>query len=281
MIDRLADRHPVSRLCAIYGVSRSGYYAWRDRAPSARSQQDRILEHQIAASFAASKGTYGTPRLQVALRAEGVFTSRRRIGRIMRESKLQARASRLYRANPKLHQVFKGENLIHGITPTGPGQIWVGDVTYIRVNGTWRYLATVVDTYSRRVVGWSLSRHRGTALTLAALRNALRHPRASNADARLIFHSDHGTEYSGKLFRRFVARHGIAQSMTRRALGDNAHAESFFHSLKSDFVHGATFRTDTALRCAVAAYMRFYNHARLHSGLNYMSPVMFEGLNAA
>lgn len=262
-------------------MSRSGYHAWRNRAPSARSQQDRILEKQIVASFTASQGTYGTPRLQAALRAAGVFTSRRRIGRIMREKQLQARASRIYRANPKLHQVFKGENLIHGVTPTGPGQIWVGDVTYIRVNGTWRYLATVVDMYSRRVVGWSLSRRRGTALTLAALRNALRHHRPATAGARLIFHSDHGTEYSGKLFRRFVARHGIDQSMTRRALGDNAHAESFFHSLKSDFVHGATFPTDAALRCAVIAYMRFYNHARLHSGLHYMSPVAFEGLNAA
>jgi len=263
----------VSRLCALYHVTRAGYYAWQRRGVSARGEQDRILTAQIQEIFAASRGTYGSPRVHGALAAHEVRVSRRRVERLMRAAGLRARIATLYRANPKLHAFFRLPNRQRTVTVSRPNQVWVGDITYVRSAGQWRYLAVVLDRCSRRLLGWSLGRHRDVGLTQAALVHALQ---GRQPPPGVIFHSDRGSEYAGRTFRSRLRSLGIMQSMNDRALGDNAHVESFFHSLKADLVHGVRFENDAALRNQLRGYLWFYNHRRLHSALGYRSPVDYE-----
>jgi putative transposase len=263
----------VRRLCALYGVTRAGYYAWRHRGMSARVEQDRILVAQILSIFEASRRTYGSPRVHRALAAQGVRVSRRRVERLMRAADLRARIARLYRANPKLHDFFRLPNRQRAVAATRPNQVWVGDITYVPVKDKWCYLAVVMDRCSRRLLGWSVGRHRDVRLTRAALMHAV-HQRPLLSGA--IFHSDRGSEYAGHTFRSCLRSLGLVQSMNDRALGDNAHMESFFHSLKADVVHGVRFKNDAELREQLRSYLWFYNHQRLHSALGYRSPVDYE-----
>jgi putative transposase len=185
---------------------------------------------------------------------------------------LRARIPRLYRANPKLHAFFRIPNAQPGVVVRHPNQVWVGDITYIPVAGRWRYLAVVLDRCSRRLLGWSLSRHRDVQLTQAALAHA-GHQRPLSG---VIFHTDRGSEYAGRGFRARLRALGLVQSMNDRALGDNAHVESFFHSLKAEVVHGVRFETDAELREELQRYSWFYNHRRLHLALGYRCPVDYE-----
>jgi transposase InsO family protein len=165
-------------------------------------------------------------------------------------------------------------NRVLEVTTTAPGQVWVGDVTYLKVGGSWRYLAVVLDRHSRRVLGWTLGRRRDLALTLKALNRAVAKRRVL---AGLIFHSDRGVEFSAYAFRARLAALGITQSMKRpRELGDNAFIESFFHSMKAEAIHARVFPHDRALRKTVARYIRRYNLTRLHSSLGYRSPIDYE-----
>ena len=269
----------MSRLCTLYGVTRAGYYAWRSRGESAHREQDRVLTEEIQAIFAASGRTYGSPRVQRALVERGFSVSRRRVERLMRGAGLRARVVRIYRSNPGLHRFYaQHPNRLWRSQAAKPDQIWVGDVTYLPVAGRWRFLAVVMDQYSRRLLGWSLGRVREARLTLSALEHALR--RRSPARG-LIFHSDSGSEYAAAAFRDRLRALGIRQSMTRGgAPADNAHMESFFHSFKADVVHGVSFKDDRELRRCLRSYIPFYNHRRLHSSLGYRSPVEYERLVA-
>ena len=168
----------------------------------------------------------------------------------------------------------KHPNRLWTVRAKKPGQIWVGDVTYLKVEGRWRYLAVVLDQYSRRLVGWSMGRVKGGALTRSAFNRAMRH---APPGGRLVFHSDRGSEYAGEALGRRLRELGVLQSMTRGGTpSDNAHAESFFHSLKAEMVHGARFKDEGELRHEIRRYVRFYNHQRLHSSLGYLSPLSFE-----
>jgi len=264
----------VSRLCALYGVTRAGYYAWRCRGESAHSERDRILTTAIRRIFEGSDGTYGSPRVYRELLTEGFEVSRRRVERLMGAAGMRGRVARVYRSNPRLHRLYaQHPNRLWECGAKRPDAIWVGDITYLRVMKHWCYLAVVLDQFSRRVVGWSLRRTRGTELTRAAFDPAFQRRRPR----RLIFHSDRGIEYAAPGFRDRLRVLGVRQSMTRGGTpGDNAHAESFFHSLKADVVHGAQFTSDETLRSCVRRYVRFYNHRRLHSSLGYRSPVEYE-----
>ena len=160
----------MSRLCALYGVTRAGYYAWQARSESAHSEQDRALLTAIRRIFAANAGTYGSPRVQRELLKEGFKVSRRRVERLMRAAGLRGRVVCVYRSNPRLHQLYaRRPNRLWDLQAKRPDAIWVGDVTYLKVAKHWFYLAVVMDQFSRRVVGWSLKRARGTQLTRAAL----------------------------------------------------------------------------------------------------------------
>jgi transposase InsO family protein len=161
---------------------------------------------------------------------------------------------------------------------TAPDQIWVGDVTYLKVRGQWRYLAVVMDRHSRRILGWALALQRDLRLTLAALNRALRQREPATG---LVFHSDRGVEYSAYAYRARLAALGIVQSMNRpRELTDNAFMESFWHSMKSEVIHTLTFDSDAALIEVVSRYLRRYNRRRLHSALGYRSPIDYERIAA-
>jgi putative transposase len=267
----------VKRMCVLYGVTRVGYYAWRHRGESARRRRDRSLVGTIRGLFEQSRGTYGSPRIHRVLVASGERVSRRRVERLMREAGLRARAVTLYRRIPGLHGFFSSvPNRQRDSLATGPDQVWVGDITYLKVAGAWRYLAVVMDRYSRRVLGWSLGPKKDARLTLRALNHAVvhRHPRPG-----VIFHSDRGVEYAAYAFRNRLAALGFVQSMNRpREVTDNAHMESFFHSMKSDAVHGIRFRHHAEIERLVRRYIPYYNGVRLHSGIGYSSPVDYEAL---
>ena len=265
----------MTRLCALYGVTRAGYYAWRTRGESARRQQDRTLLQEIHGVFDASGGTYGSPRVQQALAAHGRRVSRRRVARLMRCGGLRARAADLYPSRPR-HQRFYSQhpNRLRTTAVTAPDQVWVGDVTYLAVAGRWWYLAVVMDYDSRRILAWRLARARDTRLTRAVFAAATRRRRPALG---LIFHSDRGSEYGGTAFRDMLASADVRQSMTRGAAPcENARMESCFHTLKTDVIHGRRFLTADALRTELRHYLRFYNHERLHSSLGYRPPVDYE-----
>ncbi len=265
----------MSRLCRLYEVTRAGYYAWRCRGESTRREQDRVLADEIDSIFEESNGTYGSPRVQRALGLRGVCVSRRRVERLMRSMGLRARVVRVYRSNPSLHRFYgQHPNRVESRRAKRSDRIWVGDVTYLRVAGRWRFLAVVMDQYSRRLLGWKLGRVRNVKLTRAAFDQAMRRRRPRRG---LIFHSDRGSEYAGAAFRDRLRKLGVRQSMTRGGSPDeNAHMESFFHSLKADVVHGVAFANDDHLRSCLRRYMRYYNHQRLHSALGYRTPVAYE-----
>jgi putative transposase len=263
----------VTSLCRRYGVIGAGFYAWRRRGESARAKQDRILSEQIAALFAAHQQRYGSPRIHRELRQAGWIVSRRRVARLMRQAGLYAKAVRGYRAKAAIHRLYaKHPNRLWTTAVTRPNQVWVGDITYLRVERSWRYLAVVMDQYSRRVLAWTLTRSRTARVTCAVLTRAAR----KRPTASLIFHSDRGSEYMGARFCAHVARLGFLQSASARGPADNSHIESFFHSLKAELTRGVAFRTDQALRRALRSYIQYYNATRLHSALDYVSPIAFE-----
>jgi len=265
----------VTRLCRLFAVTRAGFYAWRRRPMSARRRQDRDLLEAMRAIFEGSGGTYGSPRIHEGLAGRGQHVSRRRVERLMRQAGLRARVARVYRPKAGTHRWFSRQpNHVRRAQATRPNQIWVSDVTYLAVRARWWYLLVVLDQCSRRVLAWRLAATRDSRMTRAVLDAALRrrHPPAD-----LIFHSDRGSEFQGTPVRTRLAAHGIRQSMTRGgAPGENAHMESFFHSLKADVIHGRTFQTVADLRQQLQRYVRYYNHRRLHSALGYQSPVDYE-----
>ena len=234
---------------------------------------------RIQAVFAASEGTYGSPRILWVLRQAGIRVSRKRVARLMREAGLKARVASLYRANPGTHAFFTSiPNRIRKLELSALNQVWVGDITYLKLARVWRYLAVVMDRYSRRIVGWCLGLHKDAKLTVCALNRALLTRRPGEG---LIFHSDRGIEYAAFEFRTRLAAQGIVQSMNRPGKPtDNAHMESFFHSLKSDVIHGRRFQTEAQLRDTIRRYVAYYNRIRVHSALDYRSPIDFERMRA-
>jgi len=260
-------------LCRRYGVTTAGFYAWRGRGESLHAKQDRVLSKEIARLFVQHHERYGSPRLYRLLTAAGWVVSRRRVARLMRAAGFRAKAVRGYHVKVNVHHLYgRHPNRLWTTHVDQPNQVWVGDITYLKVASRWWYLAIVMDQYSRRVLAWSLTRQRTAAVTCAVLAQAARHRPARG----VIFHSDRGSEYMGTPFCARVAQLGLLQSASVRGPGDNPHAESFFHSLKAELIRGACFRTEHALRAQLRNYMRYYNTIRLHSSLNYLSPLAFE-----
>jgi putative transposase len=237
------------------------------------------LATRIQGIFEASNGTYGSPRIHMALQQAGIRVGRKRVARLMRRENLKARSARIYRRMPGTRDFFCSvPNRIVDLETTRIDQVWVGDVTYLKSAGRWRYLAVVLDRHSRRVLGWTLGLRKDATLTLEALSRALS---GRSVKRGLIFHSDRGVEYAAYTYRTRLAALGILQSMRRRRwLNDNAFMESFFHSMKAEAIHGHLFDDDQTLRSVIRQYIRRYNRTRLHSALGYCSPIDYENVAA-
>jgi putative transposase len=245
---------------------------------SDRCRANETLLRRIHRIHTQSHGIYGSPRVWEALKQQGIPGSENRVARLMRHGGLTGRVVKVTRRQPGLRRFFVATpNLRAGQPlPEAPDQQWVGDITYLKVRGCFYYLATVMDVCSRRILGHALGHDRSVNLTTRAVKRAIRlRPGREN----LLFHSDRGIEYGAYRYKAMLGERGIRSSMNRPGHpGDNAHMESFFHSMKAEWIRGKTFNTFTELDVAVKQYIRFYNHHRLHSGLDYRTPVEYERL---
>ena len=262
-------------MCRLYGVTRAGFYIWRSRERSERERHNETLAAEIRAVHGESRGTYGSPRVHQVLRRRGHHVGKHRVARLMRAHGIKARVATIRYTSPGIQRFFGSiTNQSLDVELERPDQIWVGDITYLKLGSVYRYLAVVMDKYSRRVVGWSYGPRKDVRLTLQALDRAVRSRRPAPG---LVFHTDRGIEYAASAFKRRVAELGIIQSMNRPGtITDNAFIESFFHSMKSDIYHGVRFTDNFTLQSALRSYVPFYNNDRLHSSLQYVPPATFE-----
>jgi putative transposase len=277
LIDAERANYPVAMLCRMLGVSKSGYYAWRSRPPSKRSREDYALTEKIREVHHRSRETYGSPRVHAELRALGVRCGRRRVARLMRVAGLQgcmrSRKRRTTRRDPRAAPA--PDLLRRAFVATQPNRVWLADITYLPTQEGFLYLAFILDVYSRKIVGWSMDSHMRTELVVDALQMAVWRRKPS---AGLVHHSDRGAQYTAISLGKRLEEVGIVPSMGRTGTAlDNAMAESFVATLKSELVHRRRFPDREVARSAVFEYLEgFYNRRRLHSALSYRSPADYE-----
>lgn len=268
---------PVALMCELLGVSRSGFYAWRNRPAPARTREDARLAVEVAAVHRRSRGRYGSPRVHAELRARGIAVSRKRVERLMREQGLSARRRRRFRkTTDSKHESPIAPNLLQrDFEADAPNEVWVTDVTCVWTQEGWLFLAVILELYARRVVGWATSGTNDTHLALAALEMAVT---ARKPAPGLVHHSDRGSPYASADYRRALAENGIIASMSRKGdCCDNAVAESFFSTLKGERIHRERYETCARALASIGEFIEsFYNPERRHSKLSYLSPIEFE-----
>lgn len=271
------ESHSISLMCRFYGVSRNGYNSWRRRGLSQRQQDDAELFLLINRLFKKHDSCFGSPKITQELRRQGVKVGQKRVARIMREHGLKAVKATLYRTKKVKSILDKASpNRIHHLTLSRENQVWVGDVTYIKMpDGQWQYLSVILDKHSRRVVAWSLSGRRDAKPTVSTLKRAVRNRGYPDG---VIFHSDKGIEYLANKFREYLNYYGILQSMNRvKEMNDNAEMESFFQQFKTERIKRRRFTSQEELRAIISEYMKYYNFNRIHSSIGYLTPHEFEG----
>jgi putative transposase len=277
-IEAEKGNYPVSLMCRLLGVSRSGFHAWQRRPPSDRELSDAWLLERIREIHSRNRGVYGSPRVHAELRlAHGIRVGRKRVERLMREHRISGLISkRRGRTTIRVPGVRVADDLVQRqFRPTSANVLWVADITYLRSWEGWLYLAAVQDAFSRRIVGWSMADHMRSDLVVDALQMAIarRQP-----EAGLIHHSDQGSQFVSLAFGQAAGKAGIARSMGSRGdCFDNAVAESFFATLKKELIHRRTWPNREELRRHVFDYIEiFYNATRRHSTLGMLSPVRYE-----
>jgi len=270
-------RWPVEVQCDVFGVSRSGYYAWKGRPEAPRAQADAALVIEIKVASEVGRGNYGSPRVHRELRAQGRRISRKRVERLMRQEGIVARKKRRFRKTTD-------SNHPHPIAPNVlarnfnvelPDTAWVTDVTYVWTHEGWLYLAAILDLFSRRVVGWAVSANNDRALAISALDRATS---ARAPAAGLVHHSDRGSVYASGDYGDALTSIGAVKSMSRKGdCWDNAVAESFFATIKGEMIDHEDYQTRAAAIAAIGDYIDgFYNPCRRHSSIGYVSPIEFE-----
>ena len=274
-IDAHRDEFSIQMMCRLLGVARAGYYAWREHPVSDRAQEDARLLRLIHASFTASHGIYGAPRVFLDLRERGETCSKHRVARLMQENGLRAlHGYRIRRIPTSKPHVLIPNLLQRQFTASRPNEAWVTDITYIRTWEGWLYLAVVLDLFSRRVVGWAVRPTIHRELVLDAVMKAVRSRRPRKA----LIHSDQGSQYGSDAWRRFCKDNHLEPSMSRRAnCWDNAVAESFFSSLKKERIKKRIYASREVATSDISEYIEgFYNLTRRHSHLGGVSPDEFE-----
>lgn len=278
LVDAEKANYPIQVLCDVLGVSRSGFYASKKRAPSARASSDKVLVVEIAATHAKSQKRYGSPRVHRALRKKGIRVGKKRVARLMQEKGIIGRQKRRFRrTTDSNHTSPIAPNVVaRDFEPAAPNLVWAGDVTYVATSEGWAYLAVLLDLFSRRVVGWAMSATNDTELALKALDCAVRSRHF--VPAGLVHHTDRGSPYASDDYRRALTSHAMIASMSRTGdCWDNAVAESFFATLRAELVDDERYPTLRAAEASIGDYIdRFYNVERLHSHLDYVSPIEFE-----
>jgi putative transposase len=275
------NEFPVTLMCRMLGVSSSGYYAWRKRPPSKREMANRELYKKIEVVYNENHKVYGSPRIYRALKKQGVVCSKNRVARLMRLRGLRAQHTKRFKVTTKRNKAHPvAPNLLNrDFEANRPNQKWLADITYILTLEGWLYLAAVLDLYSRRIIGWAMSDRMTSDLTVDALKMAVvqRQP-----ELALLHHSDQGSQYTDSTYQTLLKYHGIQVSMN--GVGswyDNAPMESFFATLKSEWVYHRAYRTRDQARSDIFYYIEaFYNRRRLHSSLGYLSPEEYELIHA-
>lgn len=277
-INKHCSEFRVEKMCRVLGVSRSAYYDWLKRPESKRQQADKSLLKAIERVHKNSRETYGIRRITAQLKKDKIPCGRNRVARLMREN-------HIYSCHTKKYKTTTNSNHDYNIAPNlllkddtiviAPKQIWVGDITYIPTDEGWLYLAAIEDVYQRKVVGWSMDSRATRKLAINALDQAVGRERPEKG---LIFHSDRGVQYAAYEYQDRLRGYGIIQSMSRRGnCYDNAYAESFFSTIKKELIYRYKFRTRAEARLAIVDYIEtFYNCTRLHSALDYKTPLEYE-----
>ncbi len=281
-MDQQRRYHRVEKMARVLEVSRGGYYAWRSREASKRAEEDKALVAEIRdIQENVAKYRYGSPRVTEELGRRGHNVGHNRVARLMRANGLNARPRKKFRVTTiSGHKHEAAANVVdREFRPQRPNQVWASDATYIATAEGWLYLFVIIDLYSRRVVGWAMSKSLGTTTLLQALWMAVAR---RGAPEGLVFHSDRGVQYASGRFRNVLRRKRFIQSMSRKGnCWDNACVESFFKSLKSELIGTTIYESRKAATQAVFEYIEvFYNRIRLHSTLDYRSPIEYEEVGA-
>ena len=273
-------QYPLSLLCEVLRVGSSGYHKWLKRKVSRRAIENQRILEIIRFHHNKSKGSYGLPRIYAAMRRQGLKVNKKRISRLMKLGNIKAKTKRRFKVTTVQNsKAAASENLLNqNFTALSENQIWTSDITYLWTREGWLYLAVVMDVYSRKIVGWSLSSSLSKELVLKALLMAILH---RNPGKGIIFHSDRGSQYTSRLVRELLKSYKITQSMSSTGnCYDNAITESFFHTLKTELIYWNVYQTREEAKRSIFEYIEiFYNRQRLHSALNYLSPVEFEEKN--
>lgn len=271
--------HRIEKMCHVFDVAPSSYYSWRMRPESNRKRSNFALLLQIRILHKKSHCTYGSPRITASLHRRGEICGKNRVARLMRENNIRSKMHRKFKAttNSKHNLPVSPNLLCQNFSAQGPNRVWVSDISYVPTNQGWLYLAVVVDLFSRQIVGWATSERITKDLVIQAFLKAMWHRKPGKG---LIFHSDRGSQYASLAFQKLLRDWGCLGSMSKKGdCFDNACAESFFHTLKTELVYFENYRTREEARRNIFEYIEvFYNRIRLHSTLGFYSPADFENL---